>query len=224
MPYLFSSSEVADKVLEGDIGKKLDALLAEKGLVNLGWGEYGFRHATNSKRDIRTPEDFKGLKIRTMENPIHIATWKTMGVNPTPMPVSEVFTAIQQGALDGQENSVPAFYGWKIHEVNKHITLTGHSYSPSTILVSKKIWDTYDQHTKNILLEAGKATARKSHEIARTQQATMLKEMTDSGCTVIELTDEQKLQFQEATKSVWPMVEEKVGKEIFAEIKSAVGL
>lgn len=224
IPFLFSSNQVADKVLDGEIGKKLDARLAEKGLINLGWGELGFRHVTNAKRDIRTPEDLKGLKIRTQENTIHIATWKALGVNATPMPVSEVFTAIQQGAIDGQENPVSAFYGWKIHEVNKHITLTGHVYSPNTVLVSKKIWDTYDQDTKNILMEAGKASAKRSREIARSQESAMLKEMINGGCTVIELTAEQKAQFQDATKSVWPMVEEKVGKELFAEIKSAAGL
>jgi tripartite ATP-independent transporter DctP family solute receptor len=224
MPFLFSSNQMADKVLDGEIGKKLDVLMAEKGLINLGWGELGFRHVTNSKRDIRTPDDLKGLKLRTMENPIHIATWRALGVNATPMPVSEVFTAIQQGAIDGQENPVSAFYGWKIHEVNKHITLTGHVYSPNTVLVSKKIWDTYDQETKNILMEAGKASAKRSREIARSQESTMLKEMTDGGCTVIELTDAQKAPFQEATQSVWAMVEEKVGKDIFAEIKNAVGL
>jgi TRAP-type C4-dicarboxylate transport system substrate-binding protein len=97
-PFLFKSTNVVDKLLDGELGQRLNKLFEEKGLVNLGWGEMGFRQTTNAKRDIRKPEDLKGLKIRTMENPIHIATWRALGTIPTPMPVSEVFTAIQQGA------------------------------------------------------------------------------------------------------------------------------
>jgi tripartite ATP-independent transporter DctP family solute receptor len=222
-PFLFSSGTVADRILDGEVGTKLDGLLSDKGLINLGWGEMGFRHVTNSKKDIRTPDDLRGLKLRTMENPIHIATWRALGVNATPMPISEVFTAIQQGAIDGQENPVSGFYGWKIHEVNKHITLTGHAYSPNTILVSKRVWDTYDQEAKDIILTAGKATAKRSREIARSQEADMLKEMRDGGCTIIELTDAQKIPFQQATLSVWDLVSDRVGKDIFENLRTALG-
>jgi tripartite ATP-independent transporter DctP family solute receptor len=223
-PFLFSSAEVADRILDGPIGQELDKLLEDKGLINLGWGEMGFRHVTNARRDIRTPDDLKGLKLRTMENPIHIATWRALGVNATPMPVSEVFTAIQQGAIDGQENPVSGFYGWKIHEVNKHISLTGHVYSPNTILVSKRVWDTYDQPTKDIILEAGKATAKRSREIARVQEALLLDEMKGTGCTIIEFTDAQKRPFQQATSSVLDLVSERVGPELFNSLKKELGI
>jgi tripartite ATP-independent transporter DctP family solute receptor len=223
-PFLFSSSEVADRILDGGIGTRLNKLMEDKGLVNLGWGEMGFRHVTNAKKDIRSPDDLKGLKLRTMENPIHIATWRALGVNATPMPVSEVFTAIQQGAIDGQENPVSGFYGWKIHEVNKHISLTGHAYSPNTILVSKRIWDTYDQATKDIILEAGKATAKRSREIARSQESALLREMKDTGCTIIEFTDAQKVPFQQATTSVWNLVSDRVGADIFNDLKKELGI
>jgi tripartite ATP-independent transporter DctP family solute receptor len=223
IPFLFSSNAVADKVLDGEIGEILNGYIAAKGLINLGWGEMGFRQVTNSKKDIRTPADLRGLKLRTMENQIHIATWRALGVNATPMPVSEVFTAIQQGAIDGQENPVSGFYGWKIHEVNKHITLTGHVYSPNTILVGQKVWDTYDEATKNILKEVGAIAAKRSREIARSQESTMLQEMREkAGCTIIELTDAQKIPFQQATASVWTMVEERVGKDLFDKLKAAL--
>jgi len=222
IPFLFASHEIADKVLDGKIGEKMSSVLAEKGLVNLGWGELGFRNVTNSKREIKKVEDLKGLKLRTMENQIHIAMWKALGVNATPMPVSEVFTAIQQGAIAGQENPVSAFYGWKIHEVNKYITLTGHVYSPSTFIVSKKIFDTYDKETQDIIMEAGKATCLRSREISREQEAGLLKEMTDSGCIVTELSEAEKVPFQKATESVWSLVEKEVGKDLIAEIKAEV--
>jgi tripartite ATP-independent transporter DctP family solute receptor len=222
IPFLFSSTAIADKVLDGEIGEILNGFIAEKGLINLGWGEMGFRQVTNSKKDIRTPADLKGLKLRTMENQIHIATWKALGVNATPMPVSEVFTAIQQGAIDGQENPVSGFYGWKIHEVNKHISLTGHVYSPNTVLVSQKIWDTYDQATKDVIAEVGKTAAKRSREVARGQESTLLDEMRGTGCTIIELTDAEKVPFQKATASVWALVEERVGKELFGKLQAAL--
>jgi tripartite ATP-independent transporter DctP family solute receptor len=222
LPFLFASPEIADKVLDGKIGERMNSVLDEKGLVNLAWGELGFRNVTNSKKDIKTVEDLKGLKLRTMENQIHIAMWKSLGVNATPMPISEVFTAIQQGAIDGQENPVSAFYGWKIHEVNKHITLTGHVYSPSTFIVSKKIFDTYDKETQDIIMEAGKATCLRSREISRAQEADLLKEMIDSGCTVTELTESEKAPFQKATESAWDLVEKEVGPDLIAELKAEV--
>jgi tripartite ATP-independent transporter DctP family solute receptor len=217
-PFLFKSTALADKLLDGELGQQLNKLFEEKGLVNLGWGEMGFRQTTNSKRDIRKPEDLQGLKIRTMENAIHIATWRALGTVPTPMPVSEVFTAIQQGAIDGQENPVSGFYGWKIYEVNKHITLTGHVYSPNTILVSKKIWDTYDEETKKILSEVGKETAMLSRKIAREQEGKLVKEMQDSGCTIVTLSEEEKVPFQKATASVWDDVSKRVGKDMFDSV------
>lgn len=214
-PFLFKSTKLADELLDGELGQQLNKLFEEKGLVNLGWGEMGFRQTTNSKRDIKKPEDLQGLKIRTMENPVHIATWRALGTIPTPMPVSEVFTAIQQGAIDGQENPVAGFYGWKIYEVNKHISLTGHVYSPNTILVSKTIWDTYDEETKKIISEVGKETAVLSRKIAREQEGKLLKEMEDSGCTIINLSDEEKIPFQKATAAVWDDVSKRVGKDMF---------
>jgi tripartite ATP-independent transporter DctP family solute receptor len=224
VPFMFPDGNAVNKIMDGEIGKKLNNLLAEKGLINLYWGGYGFRELMNARRAVKTPADLKGLKIRTVENPIYIAMWKAIGANPTPMPVSETFTAIQQGTVDGQENSISASYGWRVHEVAKHITLSSHMYNPETFIVSKKIWDTYDQSTKNVLLEAGKTAALRSREIATEQDARLLEEMKKAGCTVYELTLEEKQLFQKAASSVWPLVEEKVGKELFDMLKKELGV
>lgn len=223
MPFLFASADEAYEILDGPIGEGLSANLADADLINLGWGELGFRHLTNAVTDVRSPADVSGLRIRTQENEIHIETWKQLGANPTPMPISEVFTAIQQGALDGQENPVAAFYGWKIYEVNEHITLTGHVYSPSTFLVSERIWDTYDQATKDVLSEAALATVERSREISHEQEAELLAEMEDSGAEIIALSDEEKLEFQEATVGIWDLVEQTAGTEIVTSLRDALG-
>src|SRR5699024_3133347 len=146
----------------GPIGDELSDNLANAGLINLGWGELGFRHLTSAAKEVRTPDDVSALRIRTQENDIHIATWKALGANPTPMPTSEVFTAIQPGALDGQANLVAARYGWKIYEVHEHITLTEPVSSPSTFVVTQKMWDTYDEDTRDIISEAALATVERS--------------------------------------------------------------
>lgn len=223
MPFLFNDHEAAYELLDGEFGTNMNERIEEAGLINLGWGELGFRHVTNSQRDVHTPDDLSGLRIRTQENPIQIETWRALGVNATPMPISEVFTAIQQGALDGQENPVSAFYGWSIHEVNEHVTLTGHVYSPSAFLISQTAWDTYDQETQDLLMAAGEATVERSREISQSQEGDLLAEMEEGGVTVTTLTDEEREQFQDATVDIWTDVEATAGAEIVAELRAELG-
>ncbi len=219
-PFLFTSADTAHKILDGDIGNTIVDLIGEKDIYLLGWSELGFRHLTNSVRDVRTPADIKGLKIRTMENPIHLATWRALGANPTPMPISEVYTAIHQKAIDGQENPVAAFFGWKIHEINKHISLTGHVYSPQTFIFSKKILDTLSKEDQDLIREYVKKAALRAREINREQEGDYLSKIKDSGATVIELTTEEKAAFQEATKTIWNTVGDTVGADFMNKLKS----
>ena len=217
-PFLFNSASTAHKILDGPIGDSIVNLIEEKDIYLLGWSELGFRHLTNSVKDVRTPEDIKGLKIRTMENPIHLATWRALGANPTPMPISEVYTAIHQKAIDGQENPVLAFYGWKIHEINKHISLTGHVYSPQTFLFSKKILDTYSKEDQVLIREYVRKAALRAREISREQEDGYLDKIKDSGANVIQLTDSEKTAFQEATKTIWSEVGETVGEDFMNQL------
>ena len=222
IPFLFSNSEVADKVIDDDIGKMLNEKLAEKGLVNLAWNENGFRDLTNSKKAVTSPSDLAGLKIRTMENQYHLEAWKDMGANPTPMSWSEVFTALQQHTIDGQENPIPNFYAAHIQEVNKYVTLTHHIYSPFLLLYSKAKWDTYDAATQNIISDAAAQYSKAERELNRTQAETLQKKLVDEGCTVTELTDAQKQVFKDKTASVWDSVKAKVGDDMITKLKAAV--
>jgi tripartite ATP-independent transporter DctP family solute receptor len=223
IPFLFRNTKVADFILDGKIGQDLTAKLEEKGLYNLAWSEMGFRYLTNGVREIKTPKDIKGLKLRTMENPIHLATWRLLGANPTPMPVSEVFTALKQQAIDGQENPVVAISGWKFYEVNKYITLTGHVYSTLSFLYSKKIFDTYAKEDQALIRQIAKETGIKGREIARNDEAKYIEDIKKTGlATFTELTADQKKAFQTATASVWDLVTEKAGPELIKELKAEI--
>jgi tripartite ATP-independent transporter DctP family solute receptor len=222
IPFLFDNNEVADKVVGGEIGNYLNAKLEEKGLINLAWNENGFRDLTNSVRVVKSPKDLSGLKIRTMENKFHLEAWKLMGASPTPMSWSEVFTALQQGTIDGQENPIPNFYSTRIQEVNKYITITNHIYSPFLFLISKQIYDTYDAETQNIIKEAAQAYGLAEKELNRAETETKKKALVDEGCTVTELTDDERQVFKDVTAPVWDSVEKAVGSEIIEKLKTAI--
>ncbi|HRV99730.1 MAG TPA: DctP family TRAP transporter solute-binding subunit, partial [Aminobacteriaceae bacterium] len=140
LPFIFANEEVADYILDGPVGKKLLDMLPDQGLVGLAYWENGFRMLTNSSRPVQSPEDLKGMKIRTMENPIHLAAFRTMGANPTPMAFGELFSAMQQKVVDGQENPWGTIFLQNFFEVQKYATDTGHVYSPFVLLIWKKFW------------------------------------------------------------------------------------
>ena len=154
LPFLFPNTTVAYTVMDGPAGQKLLDMMEAKGLKGLAYWENGFRHLTNSAHEVKTPEDVKGLKIRVMQNPIHLATWKALGANPTPMPFSELFTAMQQKTVDGQENPIPTIYLSKYNEVQKYVTLTGHVYTPHILIISKKVWDGMPKDDQTVFQEA----------------------------------------------------------------------
>ena len=152
IPFLMRDYPHARAVLDGPIGQDMLGTFPAKGIVALAWGENGFRHMTNSKRPVNAPDDLKGLKMRTMENPVHIQAYKQFGIIPTPMAFTEVFTALQQGTVDGQENPLSVISAAKFEQVQKYMTLTGHVYSPALILMSKAVWDKLSAADKTALL------------------------------------------------------------------------
>ena len=142
LPYLFKNSEHAYAVLDGEIGQKLLDLFHEKsGIIGLAWGENGWRQETNSKHPVTCADDMKGLKIRTMEISCHLDYWRSLGADPTPMAWTEVYTALQQGTVDGEENPVQTIYTQKVYEVQKYMSMTNHVYAPMLIMMSESTWN-----------------------------------------------------------------------------------
>jgi tripartite ATP-independent transporter DctP family solute receptor len=219
IPFLFANEAVADYVLDGPVGKKLATALSKKGLVNLAWAESGFRNLTNSVKAVKTPEDLKGLKIRTMENKFHLAAWRALGANPTPMSFSEVFTALQQQAIDGEENPIAIIYTSKFYEVNRYITLTNHVYSPYAILYSKSLFDRLPAKDQKIIFAAARQAAVYERKLNRAANEKYLADMAKEGAVVTKLSSNQRKAFQELTQPIWDQVTKAVGADFVKEIK-----
>jgi TRAP-type transport system periplasmic protein len=194
IPFLFRDYAHARAVLDGPIGQELLAKFETKGLKALAWGENGFRHMTNSKHPVQGPGDLKGLKLRTMENPIHIQAYKGFGIIPTPMAITEVFTALQQGTVDGQENPISVIQSQKFDQVQKHLTLTGHVYSPAVILMSKAAFDKLAPADKQHFLEAAKEAVKANRARIDQDEKNGVGYLRSRGMQVIDNVDRAKFQ------------------------------
>jgi len=201
-PFLFANGKEADAVVDGPFGKSLHAKLEDKGLVGLAYYELGFRHITNSKHPITKVEDIAGLKLRVIPNPINVDWVSALGANPTPLPFPEVYAALEQKAIDGQENPVPTIYGAKFYEVQKYMTLTNHQYNPQSVVVSKKFWDTLSADEKRVLQEAALESAKYEREQARSSVASLLENLKKSGMQVTELPPAEVAKLREKMKPV----------------------
>ncbi len=155
IPYLFKDSATAWKVLDGKFGQELSAAVAEKtGIRILAYGENGFRHFTNNKREIHTPADMKGLKLRVQENPSHMKMVSALGGIPVAMPFTEVYLSLQQGVLDGQENPLSVLVVTKLWEVQKYLVLDGHLWSATLLVINEKLFQSYPSNIKTAVLNA----------------------------------------------------------------------
>lgn len=224
IPFLFADEAEADKVLASEVGDYLNAKLADKDIINLAWNENGFRELTNSKHAVATVADVAGLKIRTMENKFHQELWNSLGATATPMSSSELYTALEQGTVDGEENPVANFYSYQFQEVQKYITMSNHIYSPFLFDMSKKIWDTYDADTQAILTEAAKAFGEEEKKINRQAAADNLQSCIDDyGMEVTYLTDDAKAEFVAKTAHIQDMIAKDTGAEIMDLLAAAKG-
>lgn len=187
-PFMFANTKEADAVVDGPFGKKMHAKLEEKGLVGLAYYELGFRNITNSKRAVTKVEDLAGLKLRVIPNPINVDWVKALDANPTPLPFPEVYAALEQKAIDGQENPITVINANKFYEVQKFVTLTNHQYNPQSVLISKKFWDTLSAAEKKIVSDAAQESAVTQREAARGQVASALENMKKGGMQVSEFS------------------------------------
>ena len=192
VPFLFRDKPHARAVLDGPIGQDMLGKFDAKGFKALAWAENGFRHMTNSKRDVKSPEDLKGLKMRTMENPVHIAAYKGLGIVTTPMAFPEVFTALQQGTVDGQENPLSVIMSAKFDQVQKHLSLTGHVYSPAIFVMNKAAFDKLTAADKQAFIDSAKEGTKANRARVDADDATGVTELRAKGMTVIDNVDKSK--------------------------------
>ncbi len=201
-PFLFANPAEADAVVDGSFGKSLHAKLEEKGLVGLGYYELGFRHISNSKRPINKVEDLAGLKLRVIPNPINVDWVSALGANPTPLPFPELYAALEQKAVDGQENPVATINGAKLFEVQKHLVLSSHQYNPQSIVVSKKVWDGLSADEKKIVQDAVNESIKFQRQQSRALASSLLDTLKKNGMQVTELPAAEVAKLREKMKPV----------------------
>ena len=218
IPFLFRDYAHARNTLDGPIGQEMLGKFEAKGMKALAWGENGFRHMTNSKHAVNAPGDLKGLKMRTMENPVHIQAYKGFGIIPTPMAISEVFTALQQGAVDGQENPISVIQSWKFDQVQKHLTLTGHVYSPCIFLMNKAAFDKLSPADQKAFVEAAKEGTKANRARVDEDDAKGVADLRAKGMTVIDNIDKSK--FVAALAPVNAEFEKQFGKANLDRIRN----
>ncbi len=221
LPFLFKSKETAFKALDGELGHKVDELLKPLGMRNLGYGENGYRHITNSRGPVHKPEDLKGIKLRTMENPLHLAFFKMLGANPTPMSFGELYTALQQGTVDGQENPVVLVYTSKFYEVQKFYSLTGHVYSATMLVANDDFFASMPEDLWKIVEDAGKRYVVEQRALAEVQEQEFLEELKKTGLQINELTPEEKQLFIDATLPAYDQFKDVIGAELVELAKKA---
>jgi TRAP-type transport system periplasmic protein len=218
IPFLFRDKKHARAVLDGPIGQDMLVKFEPKGFKALAWGENGVRHMTNSKRAVNSPDDLKGLKMRTMENPVHVAAYKGFGIVPTPMAFPEVFTALQQGTVDGQENPLSVIMAAKFDQVQKHLSLTGHVYSPAIFLMSKAAFDKLSAADKTAFLESAKEAAKANRARVDEDDAKGVAELKSKGMSVVENVDKAK--FVATLAPVNAEFEKQFGKDMLDKIRA----
>jgi len=227
LPFLFDSGEEADKVMDGPFGTSLMERLPATGLVGVAYWELGFRNLTNNRHPVTKLEDIKGLKIRTIQSPIPVELFNALGANAVPLPYTELYTALETGTVDGQENPSANIINAKFYEVQKYMTLTRHQYNPQIVLVSKKFWDGLNDEEKAVLQQAAVEARDFQRKVSREQDAAALEEIRKTGMEVSELSPEETQKLRDAVK---PMIEKfsaDIGQEtveaLFKEIGTARG-
>ena len=218
-PFMFANPEEADAVVDGPFGKMMHQKLEAKGIVGLAYWELGFRDITNSRRPINKVDDIAGLKLRVIPNAINVDWVKALGANPTPLPFPEVYAALDQKAIDGQENPATVISANKLYEVQKHIVLSNHQYNPQSLIISKKVWDTLSAADKKILADAGVEASKYQRQVSRDAASSALENLKKNGMQVTELSALEFAKLREKMKPVIAKYSEIVGAETVSALQ-----
>lgn len=222
LPFLFNNEKEADAVLDGPFGEKLLKSLNDKGLVGLVYWENGFRNLTNSKRPITKVEDMGGIKLRVMQNPVYIDMFNRFGANAVPLAFSELFTAMETGTVDGQENPVTTIQSSKFYEVQKYLTISRHVYSPWIVLASKRWYDGLSADEKKILSEAAVASRDFERKDSREASAQSIAYLKEKGMQINELSPAELDRMREMVKPAFDKYAADGGAEVLKDLQAAI--
>ena len=221
LPFLFENEKAARAAINGELGDAAIKDLETYGLKKFYWFENGIRHVTNSQRPINTPDDLKGLKIRTMENDIHMSSFSHLGAAPTPMAFTELFTALQQKTVDGQENPLYLIVSNRLYEPQAYLSLTGHFYTTGIATINLDFWNSLPEDLQKVLLDAAAVAQLKQYEFCDEQTAESLEKLKDL-LEVNEITPENHKLFVDATAEVYNEVEAEVGSELMDVVRKTI--
>ena len=217
MPWLFTSYDDVDRIIfNGEGGKAMSELLEAKGAHVLAFGENGFRQLTNNKRPVHTPEDMKNLKIRIPPNNLYISLFKKLGADPVNMSFSEVYTALQQNTVDGEENPWGTIKSANIQEVQKYCTVWNYSYDATALSINKKLWDKLSDADKAMFEEAAKKACQAEIDLSRASDADIRAEFEAGGMEINDLTADEIKAFQEICKPLYEEFREQIGDDLYA--------
>jgi TRAP-type transport system periplasmic protein len=219
-PFLFNNAQEADAVLDGPVGQKVKAKLDEKGLVGLVYWENGFRNLTNNKRAVAKLEDLDGIKLRVMQNTVFLDSFKTLGANAIPLPFSELFSALETKAVDGQENPFNTILSSKFYEVQKYLTVTNHVYSPWIVLVSKKFWDGLSADEKKVLQAAAVKSRDFERKDTRDEAAKALADLKGKGMQINELPAAEAGRMRDKLGAINTSIAANVGNDLWQETQA----
>lgn len=227
LPFLFNNEKEADLVLDGPVGRKLLDKLPERGLVGLTYFEHGFRNVTNSRRPVARMEDLQGLKLRVMQIPVMIDAFGALGANPSPLPLPEVYTALEQKAVDGQENPYSLVEASKYYEIQKYGSDTRHAFNPVVLLFSKKAWDRLSVDERNVLLDAAKETQPYQRAANRDVNAKAAEFLKGQGMVLTAFPAQERERLREKLKPVTDkyvrQIDPTLTQELFSELGKARG-
>jgi len=224
LPFLFENSEQGQKLCDSEVGADIISSLDDIGIKGLGFMEYGMRNITNSVRPIEVPDDLKGIKIRTMENPIHMGAFSAMGADPTPMAFGELFTALQQGTIDSQENPLSVITSSKFNEVQTYLSVTEHVYSAAPLMVSKAAYDALPADLQAIVDEAGKEACEWERAYLAEAETAWLSDLEEAG---MQINYPEKAPFVEATAGVYDQFvgdgADQISADLLARVYEIIG-
>mgnify|MGYP005829026275 CR=1 FL=1 len=225
LPYVILSQDDAEAITQGEVGQQMiDQTIEDAGVRIIGWGYSGFRVLTNSKKPVSTVEDLQGLVVRVPKNEIMIETYKSWGINPTPMAWGETFAALQQKVVDGQDNPYMTNYAMKFDEVQKYITDLHYIFSIEPLIVSESLFESMSEEEQQQVLAAGKAATQASAEFLRTEEAKIREELVNRGMEITQPANDEQEFIELATSAVWPKFYDQIGgKEVLDNVLTSLG-
>ena len=223
LPFFYPDFKAVDAVMDGEVGKTLfERLDTEMGIVGLAYWDNGFRHITNAVRPINSVDDMNGLKIRVIPNPLFLSTFEALGTNPVPLPYPELFNALESGAVEAQETPVGLIYSSRFYEVQEHLALTGHVYTPFVLLASKRWFDGLSAEDQTLVLEAAQEAAVYQRDLSRSDADRLTGLLEEEGMQVTRLSEEETNVLRERVAPIVEQFSETIGADLLEQARAAM--